>query len=159
MIKVTITWSKETSRLSNIALSTLDYLDQKGFYAIYASVYNKETKKVTHKKLLYIGQSFEQKIRDRLKQPHGADDCMKKEKKNEPNSDLWFRTGIITKKDQERETQQLFNDIECCMIYTSKPKCNTLCMESYEEKKIEITHVNAHARAHADDAPCRSDVT
>ena len=143
MAKVRITWTTNASRLSNIDNSKLDYLDEKGFYAIYACVYNKDKNSITPKKLLYIGQAFEQTIRERLKQPHDADACMKKEKQNEPNSDLWFKTGVITKNDQEKVTQQLFNDVECCMIYVNKPKCNTLCMETYEGGAIEVTHGSA----------------
>ncbi len=143
MAKVRITWTTNASRLSNIDNSKLDYLDGKGFYAIYACVYNKDRNSITPKKLLYIGQAFEQTIRERLKQPHDADACMKKEKQNEPNSGLWFKTGVITKNDQEKVTQQLFNDVECCMIYVNKPKCNTLCMETYEGGAIEVTHGGA----------------
>jgi hypothetical protein len=143
MAKVRITWTTNASRLSNIDNSKLDYLDGKGFYAIYACVYNKDKNSITPKKLLYIGQAFEQTIRERLKQPHDADACMKKEKQNEPNSGLWFKTGVITKNDQEKVTQQLFNDVECCMIYVNKPKCNTLCMETYEGGAIEVTHGGA----------------
>ena len=143
MAKVRITWTTKASRLSNIDNSKLDYLDGKGFYAIYACVYNKDKNSITPKKLLYIGQAFEQTIRERLKQPHDADACMKKEKQNEPNSGLWFKTGVITKNDQEKVTQQLFNDVECCMIYVNKPKCNTLCMETYEGGAIEVTHFSA----------------
>ena len=143
MAKVRITWTTNASRLSNIDNSKLDYLDEKGFYAIYACVYNKDRNSITPKKLLYIGQAFEQTIRERLKQPHDADACMKKEKQNEPNSGLWFKTGVITKNDQEKITQQLFNDVECCMIYVNKPKCNTLCMETYEGGAIEVTHGGA----------------
>jgi len=143
MAKVRITWTTNASRLSNIDISKLDYLDEKGFYAIYACVYNKDRNSITPKKLLYIGQAFEQTIRERLKQPHDADACMKKEKQNEPNSGLWFKTGVITKNDQEKVTQQLFNDVECCMIYVNKPKCNTLCMETYEGGAIEVTHGSA----------------
>jgi hypothetical protein len=159
MAKVRITWTTNASRLSNIDNSKLDYLDEKGFYAIYACVYNKDRNSITPKKLLYIGQAFEQTIRERLKQPHDADACMKKEKQlkqphdadacmkkekqNEPNSGLWFKTGVITKNDQEKVTQQLFNDVECCMIYVNKPKCNTLCMETYEGGAIEVTHGGA----------------
>jgi len=143
MAKVRITWTSNASRLSNIDISKLDYLDGKGFYAIYACVYNKDRNSITPKKLLYIGQAFEQTIRERLKQPHDADACMKKEKQNEPNSGLWFKTGVITKHDQEKVTQQLLNDVECCMIYVNKPKCNTLCMETYEGGAIEVTHGSA----------------
>lgn len=143
MAKVRITWTYNASRLSNIDNSKLDYLDGKGFYAIYACVYNKDRNSITPKKLLYIGQAFEQTIRERLKQPHDADACMKEEKQNEPNSDLWFKTGVITKHDQEKVTQQLLNDVECCMIYVNKPKCNTLCMETYEGGAIEVTHGGA----------------
>ncbi|MBA7621622.1 hypothetical protein ES703_28986 [subsurface metagenome] len=143
MAKVRITWTTNASRLSNIDNSKLDYLDGKGFYAIYACVYNKDRNSITPKKLLYIGQAFEQTIRERLKQPHDADACMKKEKQNEPNSGLWFKTGVITKNDQEKVTQQLFNDVECCMIYVNKPKCNTLCIETYEGGAIEVTHGGA----------------
>jgi len=143
MAKVRITWTTNASRVSNIDNSKLDYLDEKGFYAIYACVYNKDRNSITPKKLLYIGQAFEQTIRERLKQPHDADACMKKEKQNEPNSGLWFKTGVITKHDQEKVTQQLFNDVECCMIYVNKPKCNTLCMETYEGGAIEVTHGGA----------------
>ena len=96
MARVKITWSEKTTALTYIPDSKISYLDESGFYAIYVRVPSEKPKYSTLKKLLYIGQAYEQIIRDRLQQPHDADECMEAEKEREPNSDLYVKTGIIT---------------------------------------------------------------
>ena len=118
-------------------------LDEIGFYAIYVGVPSEKLGYTTLKKLLYIGQAYKQKIRDRLQQPHDADECMKTEKEGEPDSDLYVKTGRITENNLENTTQELFDDIECCMIYTNKPACNQKCLVEYSGGDITISHVNA----------------
>jgi len=143
MARVKITWSEITTPLSNIPLSTIRYLDEKGFYAIYLGVPTDKPNSIIIKKLLYIGQAYKQKIRDRLQQPHDADECMKSEKEKEPGSKLYIKSGIILEYDQDGISQELFDDVECCMIYINKPACNEKCIDEYGGGDITISHVNA----------------
>jgi len=40
-------------------------------------------------------------------------------------------------------TQELFDDIECCLIYKNKPLCNTDCVNKYNSKlRREIQIIN-----------------
>ena len=143
MSSVKITWSEQTTKKSYVPESTIQYLNDEGFYAIYIGVDSDKPGHVTLKKLLYIGQAYDQTIRKRIQQPHDADECIDKEKKKVPGADLYVKAGIITEKDQETTTPELINDIECCMINKNQPECNQQCRESYEGREIRITHANA----------------
>ena len=144
MVRVKITWSEKITPLTYIPKSKIRYMDEKGFYAIYLGVPSEKPLQTTLKKLLYIGQAYDQTIRKRSQQPHDdADKCMKSENEKEPGSNLYIKSGIITENDQDGISQELFNDVECCMIYTNKPACNQKCMKEYVGGEIIISHVNA----------------
>lgn len=142
MPQAKIRWSKNCEWLKKVATSNLEYIDENGFYAIYLGRHNPETNKVENGELLYIGQVYDQTIRQRLQQPHDADSCINNQKRQKPDFELFFKTGIIIETDQERVTSQLIDDIECCMIYSNQPKCNVQCKESYEGREINIEHEN-----------------
>jgi len=139
MTHVTIHWSKNVAKLSSISESNIEHLDEKGFYAIYLAEKLKNGD-LGDPILLYIGQAYNQTIRERLLQQHSSEKCFNEWKKNNPGFDIWVQAGVIKDAGQERITSKLFDDIECCMIYTNQPKCNTQCKERYSGRDIEIIH-------------------
>jgi hypothetical protein len=46
--------------------------------------------------------------------------------------------GIIEKCTLDKITKQLFDDIECCLINSNQPICNTMCKDSYKGREIKI---------------------
>lgn len=58
----------------NIETSKVLYLDKTGFYALFAGKSDASNNKWVENKLLYIGQSSEQTLRKRIRQPHQAYD-------------------------------------------------------------------------------------
>lgn len=142
MARVKITWSVNCDWLSNANNSTLEYLDDNGFYAIYLGKHDRETRKVKDSRLLYIGQAYDQTIRQRIQQPHDVDECMSNFKKKNPGYDLFFKSGIVSEIDQQKISSQLVDDVECCMIFRNQPECNTQCRESYMGREIIVEHEN-----------------
>ena len=115
-------------------------LDQSGFYMLLTGKPTNE-RKFTIGKLLYIGQAYNQKIRDRIPQSHPAYDCIVE---NHSGEYLYLAVSEILQLDgMEKITQELFDDIECCLIYKNEPLCNTDCVNEYNSKlRREIQIIN-----------------
>jgi hypothetical protein len=69
--EITLDWSTNFIPFENVRNSKNDFLDSKGFYAIYTA---KPMSKglITSVKLQYIGQAYDQTIRERIPQQHIA---------------------------------------------------------------------------------------
>lgn len=143
MENVTVKWSKILVAIGNVSQSKNEYMDLHGYYTIIAGKH--KGRKVENPKLLYIGQAFKQTLRERIPQDHKkAEKCILKYLRENPGTTVWVQTGSITSSDTKTRTQQIYDDIECCLIFTNQPKCNTQCKESYEGREIRITNTGAY---------------
>jgi len=140
MESVEIKWDEGVTRFDDISSSSRQNLDQKGFYAILGARFDKETSKWKELKLLYIGQAFDQTLRQRIPQKHPGYECILEYRQNRAGSDIVVMIGVIGKTNAERITQELFDDIECCLICCNKPLCNMQCKESYGGRAIQIVN-------------------
>jgi hypothetical protein len=140
MDTVSIKWDDGITQFDQIKDSKRTNLDKSGFYAISGATFDKSSNKWNGLKLLYIGQAFDQTLRVRIPQEHDAYKCVFDYKKNHSGTDLVVMIGIIEKSSVQKQTQQLFNDIECCLIFWNKPSCNTACQESYSGRDLEVTN-------------------
>jgi hypothetical protein len=119
-------------------------LDKKGFYAVLGGIYNNDTKQWQSLKLLYIGQAFDQTLRERIPQPHPAYNCAVKYQKEHSGVEFVVMIGFIEKSTVEKKTQELFDDAECCLIYCNQPLCNTTCKEAYSGRDLQIINTGDH---------------
>lgn len=133
-----INWDETVIQFHNIKDSKNPKLDEKGFYAILGATYDSETEKWGNIELLYIGQAFEQTLRERIPQEHPAYECVFDYQKKHSGVGIVVMLGTIEKSTVEKSTQQLFNDIECCLVFSNKPLCNTSCKESYSGRELKI---------------------
>jgi hypothetical protein len=140
MDTVNVEWDKGVIRFDQIKDFKSENLDKKGFYTILGWTFDETSKKWKDLKLLYIGQAFDQTLRERIPQEHDAYNCVYDYKKNHSGTSLFVMIGIIKESSVEKQTQQLFNDIECCLIFRNKPACNTTCQESYSGRDLEVTN-------------------
>lgn len=140
---VTLNWSKGVIQFKDI---DGDYksLNQNGFYAILGGKRDQATEKWTGIRLLYIGQAYEQTIRERVKQSHDAYTCMQKYFQDNVGYNPLIRTGVISSCSQDSVTQSLFDDVEACLIHSNKPRCNTLSKHSYAGRTIMITNTGGY---------------
>jgi len=125
---VTIEWTKIVGRFASIAQSTsiLPHLNERGFYVVLAGNYD-ETKNIwTDLESMYVGQAFDQTLRARMTQCHPADDCVDKYLRRSGKV-AGVMVGIIAEASVERITQDVVNDVECCLIYSNQPVCNDNC--------------------------------
>ncbi len=113
-------------------------LDKNGFYAIYCASYDEESRSWKNLVLLYIGQAFEQTLRQRIPQPHDAYDCVFDYQKKHPGTDVIVKIGYITKSTVQKVTQQLFDDVECCLTFCNKPYCSITCKDSYSGRDLQV---------------------
>ena len=93
-------------------------------------IYNPNSEKWGNLELLYIGQAFDQTLRKRIPQDHPAYECVLQYQKEHSNVDIIVLIGLIENSTVERLTQQLFDDVECCLIFCNQPLCNITCKES-----------------------------
>jgi len=114
-------------------------LDRKGLYAILAGT--RSQKAWVDLRLLYIGQAFDQILRERIPQKHPAYECVFKYQKRHSGVHILVMIGFIEKSTVERATQQLYDDIECCLILCNQPWCNTTCKESYSGRDLQVINV------------------
>lgn len=121
-------------------------LDKNGFYAILGGTYDSRSKGWKNLKLLYIGQAFDQTLRERIPQEHPAYQCVFEYRKRHSGVDILVKIGFIEKSTVERSTQQLFDDIECCLIFCNQPLCNTTCKESYSGRDLQVINSGYYRR-------------
>ncbi len=131
MDTVQINWAQGVIRFSQISESKEENLDKTGFYAILGARFHAESRSWKELKLLYIGQAFDQTLRQRIPQEHPGYDCVLEYPKKNPGTEIVVMLGVIEKSNFDRLTQQLFDDVECCMIYSNQPLCNVKCKETY----------------------------
>jgi hypothetical protein len=73
---VEISWESGFVRLADVGTWKSAKLDQRGFYAILISVFDKPNDQWKNFRLLYIGKAYDQTIRQRLGQTRIADPCI-----------------------------------------------------------------------------------
>lgn len=137
MDTVQINWAKGAIRFDEISTSKEPYLDKEGFYAILGATFYSESKSWKDFKLLYIGQAFNQTLRQRIPQDHPGYECVSEYRKKN-RRDIIVMVGIIGQAEAQRITQQLFDDVECCLIYCNQPFCNVKCKDSYTGRDLQV---------------------
>lgn len=143
MNSVYINWGKGVIPFSQIQDFGLARLDKTGFYAIIGGIHNADTNKWGNLKLLYIGQAFDQTLRERIHQDHPAYECVFQYRREHSGTDLVVLIGIIKERTVERLTQQLFDNVECCLILCNQPLCNTNCKESYSGRDLQVINTGS----------------
>lgn len=138
MDTVHIDWDEIVIRFNNVGDSKRPKLDEKGFYAVLGAVYNPKTDKWGNIKLLYIGQAFDQTLRERIPQEHPAYACVFDYQRRHSGVCIVVMLGTVEKSTVAKLTQQLLNDIECCLIFCNQPLCNTSCEESYSGRDLKV---------------------
>jgi hypothetical protein len=130
---VTIEWGHNAERFENIGRSALSHLDENGFYAILGANPDPTKNQWADFDLLYIGQAFDQTLRQRIPQPHPAYSCVNENIKKTGKTVI-VMVGVITEKSVERLTQDFIDDVECCLIYSNQPLCNDKCKDEYNHR-------------------------
>jgi len=138
MDTVHIDWGEGVIRFDSIGKANISRLDEKGFYAILGAVYNSEKKYWENLKLLYVGQAFDQTLRERIPQEHSAYECAFDYQRKHSGVGIVVMLGTIKNSIVEKLTQQFFDDIECCLVYCNRPLCNTSCQETYTGRTLMI---------------------
>ncbi|GHV92467.1 hypothetical protein AGMMS50268_29700 [Spirochaetia bacterium] len=138
---VTLEWSNTVIDFSKISSNlTNKYLDDNGFYAVLTGKYDKNTNEYRDILLHYIGQAFDQTIRERAPQKHPAYTQIKQYLKKHPGFVPLLMPGVVIKITQKKLTQELVDDIEECLIYDNQPVANTINKDSYTGRSIIITN-------------------
>ncbi len=114
-------------------------LDRKGFYVILSGT--KTAKGWVKPRLLYIGQAFDQTLRERIPQERKEYQCVYSYQKAHAGAPIWVMIGFVKESTVGRVNQQLFDEIECCSIFSNQPLCNTACKDSYSGRDLEVINV------------------
>ena len=124
-----------------LALST-NYektINDKGFYML---IHTKPTTPNSLiKPLLYIGLAYKQKLGLRITQESGHETAYKCILQKPRGNNVYLKYGIISSGELKKSSESLFEEVECCLINTNKPECNTICKKEYsKERTIRITN-------------------
>ncbi len=140
MDKVKIEWGPNVVALDKAAESNLAHLDENGFYAILsANLVQADDRRWGNFDLLYIGQAYDQTLRERLVQPHDAYSHISAENKKTGKTAV-VMVGIITAVSTAKLTQDLVDDVEHCLIYSNQPLCNDADKGEYKGRSLQITN-------------------
>ena len=125
--------SKFLERLREI-ISSINFpqLDEHGFYMLLTGI-PIDMQKIDIGELLYIGQTCEQTLRQRIPQNHPSYECIVRKYHGHM---LYLAVGHMEVEGINRKTCDLFDDIECCLIYDNKPVCNTSCTDEYLGRRV-----------------------
>jgi len=134
---VSLLWTQGLIPLSDLDSEYL-HLDESGFYALYGGKVNQSDNRFDEAELLYIGQAYNQSIRERVKQEHPAYDCIKQYLRMNNGHQLLMKAGVIQRCTQKNVTEQLFDDIEACLIQENQPMCNRQNKQHYQGRSIRI---------------------
>jgi hypothetical protein len=120
-------YSRISDQINSLSVSTLD---EKGFYALVIGK-PESSRKFYIKNLAYIGKAYSQTLRQRIPQYHQGYDCITKFS----GSYLYLTIGTIEDyRGVETIRKELYDDIECCLIFESQPECNISCKDGYNSK-------------------------
>jgi len=75
--------------------------------------------------LLYIGISYKQNVKTEI------DQTLRRLGINTTGLSIWLGYLNSDATTYSRITEQIIKDVECLMIYTNQPICNTQCKENY----------------------------
>lgn len=138
---VKIYWENGVFVFSEIPEFPNDFLENNGFYVILAATYDATKNIFFDMELLYIGQTFDQTFRERIPQPHEAYPLIYEYMKYNSQKTVVAKLGAIYDCDAERITQELFDDIECCLINKNQPIFNDKCKKSYIGRSIIVENI------------------
>ncbi len=142
MENIKINWGK-LIRFDEVETINLSFLDEK--HAIYEIITGKENNghvSNDSEKLHYIGLAYKQTLRERIPQEdsHPAYKEIDNYIKNHPGYSKFVRIGNVISKYQDKDSENLFKDIEACLIYDNQPPANTINKESYNGRDIRINN-------------------
>lgn len=136
---------EELTELINVALDKFNesFTDEKGFYIlIHTEVDSQNT---IYKPPLYIGLTYKQELGVRPGQISGhqaAYECAIEKSKNKL---LFLKLGVLSETSVGKKTEQLYEDIEKCLIFCNEPTCNTNHKSNYESSRIlSIKNIGQH---------------
>lgn len=134
-----------------------NYLNNEGFYMLILGTPSQtKANSYTPVDLSYIGKAKDQTLRERIPQQNGHEAAFNCIIKSGKGITLYIGLGVITENSMQVATTQLYDDIECCMIYTNKPSCNENCKESFNSqlrRSITIHHTGKYTPL-AQDTTC-----
>ena len=138
MDTIEITWKASVTRLDRVGESNDVDLDHGGFYCILGGRWEQAQQHWTNISLLYIGQTYNQTLRQRLSQAHPAYQCIANWLKLRDGFAALVMIGVVTRYSPADLTQALVDDAECCLIFHNQPPCNVNCKQSYNGRDILV---------------------
>lgn len=138
MDTVQINWTEGVIRFNMISQSGNKYLDKNGFYCLLGARFDSESETWKDYKLLYIGQAFDQTLRERIPQDHTGYKCVFEYPNKNPGTGIVVMVGTVEKTNIQKITQDLFNDAECCLIFRNQSTCNEKCKENYSGRELQV---------------------
>lgn len=115
------------------------FTDKKGFYMLILTEKSKQN--TLYQPPLYIGLAFKQELEIRSGQSSGHQTAYECVIKRSIEKSLFIKLGVLRETSLEKETEQLYEDIEKCLISCNQPLCNTFHKDKYASRRdMQITN-------------------
>jgi len=143
---VDITWDPGLTRWNDVGTSKRPLLDKNGFYGIVVGRFDAKENMWKDCGVQFIGMAFDQTLRQRLLKPHDADPSIDAEVNANPGYERAVMVGALTRSSLGKVTWDLVNAVECCLIFSNQPPCNTKCKDAYSGKgEVQVTNLGDFA--------------
>lgn len=133
---------------NKISSFRVNYLNQEGYYMFTLGTPSPtDSTKHTRKELSYIGKAFGQTLLQRIPQRNGHETAFQCIIQRGKGYTLYIGLGVITENTLQNHTDQLHDDIECCLIFNNQPTCNDTCKDAYNSelrREISITNTGSY---------------
>lgn len=134
--------------LRRVAALNVGYLDQEGFYMlVIGTPGTAQPKTQTTRELSYVGKAVGQLLRQRICQKVGHETAFQCIINRGKGHTLYLSLGVLTESSLEKDSEKLYDDIECCLISTNQPHCNITCKDRYNSdlrRNLVISNTGSH---------------
>lgn len=145
MDRVEITWDEDVVPFEGIAGSRHPLLRGKGYYAVLAAQLDVDNDVWHGLELLYIGKSFNQTLRARIRQPRPDYERIHEAVKGRSGVRLVVMLGEQTGASLKRVPQGFLDAVEACLIVRHTPPCNRIPTAPWAGRAISISNRGDHA--------------
>lgn len=112
-----------------------DTVKDSGFYMLYTKVENT-------RELKYIGLTYDQSLNTRPAQKNGHESAYKCIIDTSKGENLYLKLGKLIDSDLGKNGEELYEDIEKCLICCNKPSCNDKLKDQYYSDRESLMVTN-----------------
>lgn len=116
-------------------------LGNQGFYTIIGAWLDERGQPSEEGVLLYIGHSYDEPLRERIVRDFERR-CINQFSGFDQEMSIIANIGYLGIHTPNEVSDQIYQDIECCLVHNNQPMCNPLCRKGYPVSQRTVTISN-----------------